>query len=469
MLRRSTLFHVKKAIYLDGLAVAKTVQAQLAKDVEQARKTHLEHLALISETKRPCRLCESLDDGRHHRYSGAPCLVMVVVGDDSAPTMVYLKNKDRAARACGFESRLLQFPSTITQEKLEQEILNLEHDPTVHGVIVQRPLPPHLNPVAASSSVSPIKDVDGLHPSNIGLLHSRNSNPIHVPCTAMAVMRLLQTYNVPIVGKRAVILGASNIAGRPISELLLTEGATVTTLGRINRKIIETIVKKADILVTACGERGLIRGDMVKPGAAVVDVGLSPVPDPTRPNGFRLVGDVDFESVEKVAGWITPVPGGVGPMTVSMLMENTYRAYQLCIDGHTSGELIKAAERLWANTADESNVSSSSNAEESVGGSSSGSSVNNSQQQQQEEEFQTTVGPETQHEPNSEGGDVLDLKNSKIIGDDPTLTINTRMFAKRTIPSSGKHPELKSSAKHPHHHSVLQKPVRSGGASPISL
>jgi 5,10-methylene-tetrahydrofolate dehydrogenase/methenyl tetrahydrofolate cyclohydrolase len=454
MLRRFSFSFTKKAIYLDGLAVAKIVQNKICKDVEEAMKSHSEHLDLIQKQQqqkqqqigplRPCRLCDSLDDRHnHHKYRGKPCLAMVVVGDDTAPTMVYLKNKERAALACGFESKTLHFPRDITQESLEQEIVRLEQDPTVHGIIVQRPLPPHLNPVAASSSVSPIKDVDGLHPSNIGLLHSRNSNPIHVPCTAMAVMRLLRHYKVPIVGKRAVILGASNIAGRPISELLLTEGATVTTLGRINKKIIETIVRKADILVTACGERGLIHGDMVKPGAAVVDVGLSPIRDDTRPNGFRLVGDVDFESVVKVAGWITPVPGGVGPMTVSMLMENTVRAYQLCIDGHTSKELIKAAERLWTNASDESNVASSSNAE--AGG-----------------------------EGENDADDVLNLRNSKQICDDPTLTVNTRMFSRKNTPRE----EDKNNNNH-HHQSEgksnfkfpTQKATstRAVGPSPTSL
>lgn len=448
MLRRSR-FSFHKAIQLDGLAVAKSVQTQLCKDVQIAQKLHTEHLTLIRETCRPCRLCDSLDDGRHHRYDGAPCLAMVVVGDDTAPTMVYLKNKERAAKVCGFQSRILTFPNSISQDELEQEIISLDRDPTVHGIIVQRPLPPHLNPVAASSSVSPIKDVDGLHPSNIGLLHSRNSNPIHVPCTAMAVMRILQFYGVPIAGKRAVILGASNIAGRPISELLLTEGATVTTLGRINRKIIETIVRKADILVTACGERGLIRGDMVKPGAAVVDVGLSPVADAKRPNGFRLVGDVDFESVERVAGWITPVPGGVGPVTVSMLMENTYRAYQLCIDGHTSGELIKAAERLWANASDESNIASTSNAEGSA-----------------ENDVAKSNTSSSDCNGSGEQDDPLNLKESRRIGDDPSLTINTRMFSKHFSA------EKKSTAKiHHHHHHIHhgQKPTRSGGPSPTSL
>lgn len=276
-----------------------------------------------------------------------------------------MSSKHRAAAECGVDGRILTLPSNIDQAALEGELQQLSDDPSVHGVLLQRPLPAGLNAVAATAKIAPLKDVDGLHPTSVGMLHTRGVFPPHAPCTAIACMKLLRRYHVPFVGRNAVVLGNSNIIGRPMAELLLAEGACVTTIPFAEAlsdgaSTAQSIIKEANILVSAFGVKEIVKGSWIKPGAAVLDVGLTAVCDSSKRNGFRLIGDVQFEEARKVAGWITPVPGGIGPVTVATLMENTLRAWQVCcvagLDVNTGA--VKASHLLWPKYRPERNRSS---------------------------------------------------------------------------------------------------------------
>ncbi len=249
-------------------------------------------------------------------FPSPPGLAVIIVGENPA-SKVYVRNKEKASIEAGIRSEVIALPDQVSQEEVLERIHALNRDPAIHGILVQLPLPAHFDARRVLDSISPEKDVDGFHPCNVGALFL--GNPGLQPCTPHGVMKMLEYENVPIRGRHAVIVGASNIVGKPMAVMLLAKGATVTIcnsktpdLGRHTRD--------ADILVVAVGRPNLVTGDMVKAGAVVIDVGMNRLED------GRLAGDVDFESAKLKASLITPVPGGVGPMTIAMLLENTVEA-----------------------------------------------------------------------------------------------------------------------------------------------
>jgi 5,10-methylene-tetrahydrofolate dehydrogenase/methenyl tetrahydrofolate cyclohydrolase len=260
------------------------------------------------------------------KYGKVPGLATVLVGDNPA-SATYVRMKGQACEELGMYSVKPTLPADATQEQVEGLVRELNADPSIHGILVQLPLPPHLNERAVLSAISLEKDVDGFHPINIGRLAMKGHEPLFIPCTPYGVMVLLERTGVKLEGSRAVVLGRSNIVGLPVSLLLLHANATVTVCHSRTRDL-PSVTREADVLVVAVGRPEMVRGDWVKPGAVVIDVGINQVPDPTRKSGYRLVGDVAFDEVKEVASAITPVPGGVGPMTIAMLMQNTLRAFK---------------------------------------------------------------------------------------------------------------------------------------------
>lgn len=256
-----------------------------------------------------------------------PGLATVLVGDNPA-SQVYVKSKRKASAEVGIESFGFELPASATQAEVEDLVRKLNDDPRVHGILVQLPLPPGLDEEKVLSAISIEKDVDGFHPLNIGRLAQKGREPLFTPCTPNGVIYLLEKNMPKIEGANAVVLGRSNIVGMPVALLLVRANATVTICHSRSQNLPE-IVGRADIIVAAIGKPEMVRGDWVKPGAVVIDVGINRVEDATRPRGYRLVGDVCFDEVKEVAGVISPVPGGVGPMTIAMLLRNTLRGAKL--------------------------------------------------------------------------------------------------------------------------------------------
>ena len=242
-----------------------------------------------------------------------PGLAAVLVGDNPA-SVVYVRNKRKACEVAGIYSEEHKLPESTTQEELLKLIEQLNRDPKIHGILVQLPLPGHLDSDGVLFSISQDKDVDGLHPYNIGRLTM--NTPVFAPCTPLGVIAMLDYHRIPIEGKRAVIIGRSNLVGRPVGLLLMHRNATITFCHSRTQDMV-SICREADILVAAIGKAKFVKAEMVKEGAAVMDVGIN------RSEEGKLVGDVDFQEVSPKAGWITPVPGGVGPMTIAMLLRNT--------------------------------------------------------------------------------------------------------------------------------------------------
>jgi methylenetetrahydrofolate dehydrogenase (NADP+)/methenyltetrahydrofolate cyclohydrolase len=245
-----------------------------------------------------------------------PGLAVLLVGEDPA-SQVYVRNKVKACEDVGMHSILERHPADLSEEKLLKRIDELNQDKSIHGILVQLPLPKHIDSHRVIESIAPEKDVDGFHVANAGALMI--GAPLFRPCTPYGCMKMLESIDYPIRGARAVVIGASNIVGKPMAMLLLQAGATVTICNSKTRDL-SAHTKEADILVVATGKQKMITAEMVKPGAVVIDVGINRLPD------GKLCGDVDFESVQAVAGAITPVPGGVGPMTITMLLLNTLEA-----------------------------------------------------------------------------------------------------------------------------------------------
>ena len=246
----------------------------------------------------------------------APGLAVLLVGSDAA-SQVYVRSKRRACEEVGMASFAHDLPADTTQADLLALVERLNADPAVDGILLQLPLPAHIHPDVVLERIDPAKDVDGFHPYNVGRLAQRL--PGLRPCTPRGIVRLLEHYEIPIRGQHAVVVGASNIVGRPVALELLLAGATVTICHRFTRDL-EAHVRQAELLVVAVGKPGLVPGDWVAPGATVIDVGINRLPDGS------LRGDVDFDPASQRAAWITPVPGGVGPMTIAMLLENTLDA-----------------------------------------------------------------------------------------------------------------------------------------------
>ena len=256
-----------------------------------------------------------------------PTLATVLVGD-RADSAAYVSSKGKACMELGMGSISEHLPVDATQEQVEELVKRLNADPTVSGILVQLPLPAQIDEERVLSLINIEKDVDGFSPINIGRLAQKGRKPLFVPCTPFGCIYLLGQAGVKIEGANAVVLGRSNIVGMPAALLLISRNATVTVCHSRTRDL-PGLVRQADILIAAIGKTEMVRGDWVKPGAAVIDVGINSVPDATKKSGHRLVGDVKFDEASQVAGWITPVPGGVGPMTIAMLMKNTLRAAEI--------------------------------------------------------------------------------------------------------------------------------------------
>ena len=247
---------------------------------------------------------------------------MILVGDNPA-SQVYVRNKERSALAAGFRSEVLRVPETISQAELLDLIAKYNQDPAWHGILVQLPLPKHIDEEAVLLAIDPEKDVDGFHPLNMGRLWS--GHPVMIPSTPAGIMEMFHEYGIDLEGKNAVVIGRSNIVGKPMAQLLLAKNATVT-LTHSRTHNLAKVAAKADILVVAIGRAKFVTADFVKPGAVVIDVGMN------RDENGKLCGDVDYEAVAPLASHITPVPGGVGPMTITMLMEQTYQAALRTLD-----------------------------------------------------------------------------------------------------------------------------------------
>ena len=256
-----------------------------------------------------------------------PGLAVVLVGEDPAST-VYVRSKGKATDDAGMHSVTVRLPATTSQSELNDVVATLNNDRLVHGILVQMPLPKHLDADAVIRAIDPRKDVDGFHPVNVGklLIGERDG---FVPCTPAGIQEMLKRSKIDTSGAECVIVGRSNIVGKPMAALLIQDSpsanATVTVCHR-HTTDLAFHVRRADIVIAAAGRAGLITGKMLKPGAVVIDVGMNRIPDDTAPRRYRLVGDVDFDSAKEVAAKITPVPGGVGPMTIAMLLSNTVKA-----------------------------------------------------------------------------------------------------------------------------------------------
>ena len=259
------------------------------------------------------------------KYGRKPCLAVIIVGDNPA-SRSYVRGKIKAAEFVGMDSRLIELPEDISETDLLAKIAELNAEKEVDGILVQLPLPKHINEDKVIDAISIEKDVDGFHPQNVSNLWL--GRPCIVPCTPKGIITMIETTGVSISGKKAVVVGRSNIVGKPVAKLLLDRNATVT-IAHSRTADLPAVCREADILVAAVGRPEMIKGDMIKSGAVVIDVGINRIPtvkeDGTE--GSRLVGDVDFASASEVAGWITPVPGGVGPMTITMLMANTIECF----------------------------------------------------------------------------------------------------------------------------------------------
>lgn len=286
------------ASIIDGAAVAKAIRAEVAAQVAKLRENGVR-----------------------------PGLAVVLVGDDPA-SAVYVRRKGEACRETGMHSVTVRLPASTSEGELLDRITALNDDPEIHGILVQMPVPKQINPARIILHIRPDKDVDGFHPENVGkmLIGDRSG---FLPATPAGVQELLVRSGVDVSGQECVIVGRSNIVGKPMAALLMQHGrganATVTVCHSSTRNLAGH-TRRADVLIVAAGKPGMVTGDMIKPGAVVIDVGTNRVQDSSAKRGYRLVGDVDFDGTRKVASMITPVPGGVGPMTIAMLLTNTVRA-----------------------------------------------------------------------------------------------------------------------------------------------
>ncbi|MBR0239955.1 MAG: bifunctional methylenetetrahydrofolate dehydrogenase/methenyltetrahydrofolate cyclohydrolase FolD [Bacteroidales bacterium] len=252
------------------------------------------------------------------KYGRKPCLCVIIVGEDPA-SQVYVRNKVKAAAYTGMDSKLIELPVSTREDALLRKIAELNEDAAVDGILVQLPLPKQIDEEKIIDAIAPEKDVDGFHPSNVaGLWLGKKCT---VPCTPAGIMRLIDSTGIELKGKSAVVVGRSNIVGKPVAKLLLDRHATVT-IAHSRTADLGAVTRGADVLVSAVGKAGLIKRDMIKPGAVVIDVGMN------RDAKGKLCGDVDFEGCKDKASWITPVPGGVGPMTIAMLMKNTLLCFE---------------------------------------------------------------------------------------------------------------------------------------------
>lgn len=278
---------------IDGKLLAANLRAEIARGVAQLKDEH----------------------------GFVPGLAVILAGDNPA-SVSYVTAKEKACREAGMLSREIRLPADVSQEELVALVGRLGGDPQIHGILVQLPLPRHISEKAVIEAIPPEKDVDGFTPVNVGRMMI--GDKCFLPCTPHGIVKLIEFAGMETAGKHAVVIGRSNIVGKPVAALLARRECNATvTLCHTGTRDLASFTRQADIVVVAAGRPGVLTGDMIKPGAVVIDVGVNRIPDATRPKGFRLAGDADFESCSKVAGAITPVPGGVGPMTITMLLWNT--------------------------------------------------------------------------------------------------------------------------------------------------
>ena len=256
-----------------------------------------------------------------------PVLAVIQIGDKKESS-IYIKKKREACELVGIKSQVINFDTNVTNDEICNQIDNLNNNTNINGILIQLPIPEYLNEVLVLGRINYLKDVDGFHPHNMGNLAMNDRIPPLIPCTPNGCLELLKREGVEIEGKHAVIVGKSNIVGLPMSLLLMKENATVTVCHDKTKNIKEHTMK-ADILITACGQPKMIKSDWIKSDVVIIDIGINPIKDNSKKNGYRLVGDVDFNDVQEKADKITPVPCGVGPMTVAMLLSNTLKAYKM--------------------------------------------------------------------------------------------------------------------------------------------
>jgi methylenetetrahydrofolate dehydrogenase (NADP+)/methenyltetrahydrofolate cyclohydrolase len=283
------------ATILDGKQLAANMRADIAKQVAELKAQH----------------------------GITPGLGVILIGLDPASTS-YVTAKEKACEEAGMHSEDVRVPATTTQEEALALVQKMNADPRIHGILVQLPLPKHINEAAVINAIAPEKDVDGFTPINVGRMMIGET--CFLPCTPNGIIQMLISAGIETSGKHAVVIGRSNIVGKPVAHLLMRKakgGNATVTVCHTGTKDLSAFTRQADILVVAAGRPNTVTGDMIKPGAVVIDVGVNRIPDATKKNGFRLVGDVDFDSAAQVASLITPVPGGVGPMTITMLLYNT--------------------------------------------------------------------------------------------------------------------------------------------------
>lgn len=286
-------------VLIDGKEVAASVRVRLSGEIEELKK-----------------------------QGKTPGLAVVLVGEDPA-SQVYVASKVKACAELGLYSQKWALPADTTQEELVELIHKLNADDRIHGILVQSPPPPHIDEEAVILNIDPRKDVDGFHPANVAKLVLEDESGF-VPCTPMGCMELLKAYGIETAGKHAVVIGRSMIVGKPMANLLVAKNANATvTIAHSRTQNLPELCRSADIIVAAVGRPEMVTADYVKEGAVVLDVGINRIADASRPRGYRIVGDVNFEAVKEKCSYITPVPGGVGPMTISMLMANTVKACRL--------------------------------------------------------------------------------------------------------------------------------------------
>lgn len=286
-------------VLIDGKEVAASVRVRLSGEIEELKK-----------------------------QGKTPGLAVVLVGEDPA-SQVYVASKVKACAELGLYSQKWALPADTTQEELVELIHKLNADDRIHGILVQSPPPPHIDEEAVILNIDPRKDVDGFHPANVAKLVLEDESGF-VPCTPMGCMELLKAYGIETAGKHAVVIGRSMIVGKPMANLLVAKNANATvTIAHSRTQNLPELCRSADIIVAAVGRPEMLTADYVKEGAVVLDVGINRIADASRPRGYRIVGDVNFEAVKEKCSYITPVPGGVGPMTISMLMANTVKACRL--------------------------------------------------------------------------------------------------------------------------------------------
>ncbi len=286
---------MNSAMILDGKQLAATMRADIAKQVAELKTQH----------------------------GITPGLGVILIGLDPASTS-YVTAKEKACEEAGMHSEDVRMPATTTQEEALAVVRKMNSDPRIHGILVQLPLPKHINEAAVINAIVPEEDVDGFTPINVGRMMIGET--CFLPCTPNGIIQMLISAGIETSGKHAVVIGRSNIVGKPVAHLLMRKakgGNATVTVCHTGTKDLSVFTRQADILVVAAGRPNTVTGDMIKPGAVVIDVGVNRIPDATKKNGFRLVGDVDFDSATQVASLITPVPGGVGPMTITMLLYNT--------------------------------------------------------------------------------------------------------------------------------------------------